>query len=321
MKDSYDRNIEYMRISITDRCNLRCKYCMPKGIELFSHDDILSYDDIVMVCREAVSLGIVKFKITGGEPLVRKGCASLIQRIYAIEGVEDVTLTTNGVLLKEQLEELQAAGLNSVNISVDSLDRNKYKEITGFDDLDKVLESIEAAVNAGMKVKINSVLQDRDYEVDVKKLMEIPKKYKVDLRFIEVMPVGNGADSYLVSNEQVIDQLKKLYTNVEPYAKCRGNGPAIYYKADEFKGCVGFISAIHGKFCDSCNRIRMTATGEVKSCLCFETQVELKDAIKDRNLKEINNLLTQAVLSKPEKHCFEDLENITELKKMAQIGG
>ncbi|MEG0292159.1 MAG: GTP 3',8-cyclase MoaA [Anaerovoracaceae bacterium] len=321
MRDSHDRNIDYMRISITDRCNLRCTYCMPMGVELFSHDEVLSYDEIVMVCREAVKLGIVKFKITGGEPLVRKDCAKLIKSIYEIDGVRDVTLTTNGVLLKKQLNELIEAGLKSVNISLDSIDRERYQKITGFDSLNDVLESIEAAVKAGLKVKINSVLHDEDYKDDFNKLLEFPKKYKIDLRFIEMMPIGYGSESYLVSNESLLNHIKSIYKGVETEMKPRGNGPAIYYKIEEFEGCVGFISAIHGKFCDKCNRIRMTSTGEVKFCLCFEKHVNIKDAIKAGDTKAINELLKEAILSKPEKHCFEELENVTEFKKMAQIGG
>lgn len=321
VRDSYDRDIDYMRISITDRCNLRCNYCMPMGVQLFSHDDILTYDEIVMVCREAVSLGIVKFKITGGEPLVRKDCHELIRRIYQIKGVKDVTLTTNGVLLKDQLEDLIGAGLKSVNISLDSVDREKYKKITGFDCLEKVFDSIEAAVEAGLKVKINSVLHEADYMEDFKKLLEFPMKHQIDLRFIEMMPIGYGSDCYLVSNEILLKDLKALCKEVEIEAGSRGNGPAVYYKVHGFRGCIGFISSIHGKFCNKCNRIRMTSTGELKSCLCFEKQVDLKDAIRLGNKDEIRMLLRGAILSKPEKHCFEDADRITELKKMVQIGG
>lgn len=321
MRDSYDRDIDYMRISITDRCNLRCEYCMPMGVQLFSHDDILTYDEIVMVCREAVNSGIAKFKITGGEPLVRKDCHDLIKSIYQIKGVKDVTLTTNGVLLKDQLNDLIEAGLKSVNISLDSVDREKYKKITGFDCLEQVFDSIEAAVAAGLKVKINSVLHDADYEEDFKKLLEFPMKHKIDLRFIEMMPIGYGSSCCLVSNEMLLEDLKALYKEVEMEASPRGNGPAVYYKINGFKGCIGFISSIHGKFCHKCNRIRMTSTGEVKSCLCYEKQVNLKDAIKTGNKDEIRILLREAILSKPEKHCFEEVDRITELKKMVQIGG
>ena len=294
---------------------------MPLGVELCSHEDVLSYDEIISVCKEAVKLGIVKFKITGGEPLVRKNCASLIRSIYDIDGVEQVTLTTNGILLKDQLDDLVKAGLKSVNISLDTLDRAKYKEITGFDEIDKVMESIKASVEAGLRVKVNSVLHDKDYEEDFVKLIEIAKNHPVDVRFIEMMPIGYGADSYLVSNEVLLDYVRSLHKGIECDATPKGNGPAIYYKIEDFKGAIGFISAMHGKFCDKCNRIRMTSTGEVKACLCYDKHVNLWDPIKSGDTDKIHEILKEVILDKPEMHCFEEVDNITENKKMAQIGG
>lgn len=321
MKDSYDRKIDYMRVSITDRCNLRCRYCMPDGIVPCAHEDILTYDEILAVCREAVSLGIVKFKVTGGEPLVRKDCAKLIKLIYDIDGVEQVTLTTNGVLLKDQLKELMEAGLMAVNISLDTLDREKYREITGFDELDKVMESIFAAFNAGLKVKINAVMHDKNYEQDFANLIAIAEKYPIDVRFIEMMPIGMGAGSYLVSNERLLETLNSMYEHIELDEVSRGNGPAIYYKIPGFKGDIGFISAIHGKFCKYCNRIRLTSRGELKSCLCFDNHISLKEALRKGDRIETNRLLKESILGKPEQHCFEELGSITEKKRMAQIGG
>lgn len=321
MKDTFDRTIDYMRVSITDRCNLRCEYCMPDGVQLCSHEDILTYDEILLVCKEAVSLGIVKFKITGGEPLVRKDCACLIKNIYEIPGVEQVTLTTNGVLLKDQLAELKEAGLKNINISLDTLDREKYLKVTGFDKINQVLDSIKAAMDAGMKVKINAVMHDRGYQKDFKELVEFAKDKPLDVRFIEMMPIGYGADAYLVSNETLMKELNETYKGVEPDDDIKGNGPAVYYKIPGFNGSIGFISAIHGKFCRNCNRIRLTSLGEIKSCLCFDNGISLKDAIKNKDSKEINRLLKDSINEKPEEHCFGDLENITERKNMIQIGG
>lgn len=321
MKDTFDRTIDYMRVSITDRCNLRCEYCMPDGVQLCSHQDILTYDEIIAVCKEAVSLGIVKFKITGGEPLVRKNCATLIKKIYEIPGTEQVTLTTNGVLLKDQLEELKEAGLKSVNISLDTLDREKFKKITGFDKIDQVLASIKASMDAGMKVKLNTVLHDEEYQEDFKQIIALAEKYPLDVRFIEMMPIGYGADAYLVSNDTLIKELEELYENLEPDYEVKGNGPAVYYKVPGFKGSIGFISAIHGRFCKTCNRIRLTSMGEIKSCLCFDNGVNLKEAIKNKDSKEINRLLRESISDKPEEHCFGDLKGITERKNMIQIGG
>ena len=321
MKDTFDRTIDYMRVSITDRCNLRCEYCMPDGVQLCAHEDILTYDEIVSICREAVNLGIVKFKITGGEPLVRKNCATLIKMIYEIPGTEQVTLTTNGVLLKDQLPELKEAGLKSVNISLDSLNREKFKKITGFDKMDQVIESIYAAMEAGLKVKINAVLHDKGYKEDFLQLLDMAKNNPLDVRFIEMMPIGFGLDSFLVSNETLMEELKELYPDVEPDYDIKGNGPAVYFKIPGFLGSIGFISAIHGKFCSSCNRIRLTSLGEIKSCLCFDNGVNLKEAVKNKDSREINRLLRESISDKPEEHCFGDLKNITEKKNMIQIGG
>lgn len=221
---------------------------MPDGIIQCDHDEILTFDEIVMICKEAVKLGIVKFKITGGEPLVRKDCADLIKMIYQIEGVEQVTLTTNGVLLKDYLEDLIEAGLRSVNISLDTLNRDKYREITGFDEIDMVMDSISLAVEAGLKVKINAVMHDKNYKEDFENLISIAREHPIDVRFIEMMPIGLGASSHLVSNEELLNELGKRYEEIEFDKVKRGNGPAIYYKIPKFKGDIGFISAIHGKF-------------------------------------------------------------------------
>ena len=319
--DLFNRKIDYMRISITDRCNLRCRYCMPDGIDLCSHDDILSFDEILMVCREAIKLGIVNFKITGGEPLVRKNCHELIRKIYDLDGVNEVTLTTNGVLLGQQLDRLVEAGVVSINISLDTLDREKYKQITGFDEIDKVFEAIEKSIEKGIRVKINSVLHDEDYSKDFISLVDFARRYPIDVRFIEMMPIGLGAESMLVSNEDLKKILMDTFENVTKDNKKHGNGPAEYYNIDGFKGAIGFISAIHGKFCDSCNRIRMTSTGDIKSCLCFDKKISLKDALREKNPNRVYDMLVNSILEKPEMHSFEDKNSITELKKMTQIGG
>lgn len=294
---------------------------MPDGVIPCEHSEILTYDEIVAVCKEAVKLGIVKFKITGGEPLVRKDCANLVKMIYQIDGVREVTLTTNGVLLKKYLPALIDSGIRSVNVSLDTLDREKYKKITGFDELDKVLESIEAALNAGLKVKINSVMHTKDYKEDFNNLILMAKEKSIDVRFIEMMPIGLGQESYLVSNEDLFLELKSRYKGIEFDDVERGNGPSIYYKIPGFKGDIGFISAIHGKFCKDCNRIRLTSVGELKSCLCYGNEISLKKALREGDDAEVGRLIRESITSKPKQHCFEELENITEKKRMAQIGG
>lgn len=321
MIDSYNRKIDYMRISITDRCNLRCRYCMPDGIELCSHDDILSFDEVLLVCKEAVNLGIVNFKITGGEPLVRKDCHRLIKKIYGLDGVNEVTLTTNGILLLDQLDDIIESGIRSINISLDTLDRDRYKQITGFDKLDTVMDAIYKSISRGLRVKINTVLHDENYREDFAELVNLAKNLPVDVRFIEMMPIGLGAKSKMISNEELIEILKAQFGTIKSDNTKHGNGPAKYYKLDGFKGAIGFISAIHGKFCDSCNRIRMTSTGDIKSCLCFDKTFSLKDALKNRDAGKVFDILRKSIVEKPEMHCFEDAEKITEIKKMTQIGG
>lgn len=192
VKDNYGRTIDYMRISVTDRCNLRCRYCMPEDIPSISHDEILRFEEILKICRCAVSLGVRKFKVTGGEPLVRKECLSFLRELKALPGVEQVTLTTNGVLLASRIPELKAIGIDGINISLDTLDPDTFRQITGFDDFGKVWEGLMAAQASGIRTKVNSVLLQGINDKDFEKLTELAKDYPVDVRFIEIMPIGYG---------------------------------------------------------------------------------------------------------------------------------
>lgn len=338
MRDSYGRTIEYMRISITDRCNLRCKYCMPQGISQVSMNEILTYEEIELICRAAVETGINRFKITGGEPLVRLGCAQLIGKIKRIPGVEQVTLTTNGVLLSQYISELMKNGLDAVNVSLDTLDGDIYREITGSDALDKVREGIELAVKKGLPVKINSVLQKGVNEKEWKQLAEFARAEKIDVRFIEMMPIGYGKNRKAVSGEELRKMFEEAYPDIQKDNCVHGNGPAIYYKIPGFSGSVGFISAIHGKFCESCNRIRLTSTGELKPCLCYGDSMDLKDIVRERTsisgnslsekdkaeketVERVKQAIETTIRNKPREHCFESLREITEERQMVQIGG
>lgn len=321
VKDLYGRTIEYMRISITDRCNLRCKYCMPQGIQQVPMNEILTYEEIETVCREAVKLGIRMFKITGGEPLVRKGVAELVRMVKEIPGVEQVTLTTNGILLKKHLDALMEAGLDAVNVSLDTLDKKRYKEITGFSELGAVLSAIDAAVNSGLRVKVNTVLQRGINEGEWDPLLRLAEKWQLDVRFIEMMPIGAGKQCQTVSNEELLRKVKAIYPDIEMDERVHGNGPAEYYRIPGFRGSIGFISAIHGVFCDHCNRIRMTATGELKPCLCYGDTLSVKKVLREGNSDDVRALIEQAILGKPRMHCFTQMQDITEHKKMVQIGG
>lgn len=334
MKDNYGRTIDYMRVSITDRCNLRCGYCMPHGISLVSMSDILTYEEIELICQAAAEAGIRKFKITGGEPLVRLGCADLIGNLKKIPGVSQVTMTTNGVLLGEYLPELLKNGLDAVNISLDTLKPEVFQTITGQDKLSNVLESIDQAIASGLRVKINSVLQKGVNENEWKELAELTRERPLDVRFIEMMPIGCGKGYEPIYNEELLGKIKVQYPEITEDKQIHGNGPAVYYRIPGAKGSIGFISAMHGKFCGKCNRIRLTAQGRLKPCLCFGKSIDVRKILRGEDYTaqkgfqetgetkdRIKEAMIQAVKMKPESHRFEEEKEITESGKMVQIGG
>ena len=322
MIDKYGRNIDYLRISLTDRCNLRCIYCMPEeGVKSLSHAEILTYDEILRICRCGAELGIRKIKLTGGEPLVRKGCASLAGQIKAIPGIEKVTLTTNGILLEEQLDDLLKAGIDAINISLDTLDREKYQEITGTDACETVRQAVAAAAESGIRTKVNTVLQSDGDKTEWKALITLAESLPVDVRFIELMPIGYGKENTGVSNLELLDEIRKVYPDIRKDSKIHGNGPAVYYQIPGFTGGIGFISAMHGKFCKNCNRIRLTSTGDLKPCLCYGDTYPLKDLLRNGTEEEIRKQIKRAIEQKPAAHCFEEPGAITEAHQMAQIGG
>lgn len=321
MIDAAGRVIDYMRISITDRCNLRCRYCMPDGITQISMAEILTYEEIRKVCILAAELGIQKIKITGGEPLVRKGCADLIGMIKNISGITQVTMTTNGVLLQDNLETLKKAGLDGINISLDTLDREKYQEITGTDACETVRQAVAAAAESGIRTKVNTVLQSDGDKTEWKALITLAESLPVDVRFIELMPIGYGKENTGVSNLELLDEIRKVYPDIRKDSKIHGNGPAVYYQIPGFTGGIGFISAMHGKFCKNCNRIRLTSTGDLKPCLCYGDTYPLKDLLRNGTEEEIKKQIKRAIEQKPAAHCFEEPGAITEAHQMAQIGG
>lgn len=339
MIDRYQRNINYMRISITDRCDLRCRYCMPEeGIEKVSMSQILTYEEILRICEAAVDLGINRFKVTGGEPLVRKGCASLCRDIKEIPGTEQVTLTTNGQQLAREAEGLKAAGVDCVNISLDSLREDRFHQITGRGELSKTLEGLDAAIRCGLKTKINCLLQKGFNEDELLDFAKLAFTRGIDVRFIEIMPVGFGLPETGLSNEEVLQRLKEAYPDLEPDGRVHGNGPAVYYRrtaqagdsagkmsgagdpSDGPAGAIGLISAMHAKFCGSCNRIRLTSQGKVKPCLCYEDSFDLRPALDAGTREALREALAAAVDGKPAGHTFED-RNTVEHRSMVEIGG
>ena len=325
MRDRFGRTINYMRISVTDRCNLRCRYCMPDGITKCAMREILTYEEITEIAQAAEDCGITRFKITGGEPLVRTGVETLVRSLKELPLTEQVTMTTNGVLLEEKLPSLMEAGLDAVNISLDTTDREKYIQITGRDCLPQVLRAVGASIEAGIRTKINAVLIPGCNEGAFLPLVRMASELPLDIRFIELMPIGEGRGGRGMDNRALIDRLYSMYPGTEPDPAPRGNGPAVYYAVPGFAGRIGFISAIHGKFCVSCNRVRLTSTGFLKQCLCYEDGADLRAIVRSGEETGRRRLLTEAIRSaasnKPESHSFDRPELITEKHRMSGIGG
>jgi cyclic pyranopterin phosphate synthase len=329
MRDQFEREIDYMRLSITDRCNLRCSYCMPEGVPYLPHAEILTYEELLCVAAAAVRLGITKFKVTGGEPLVRKGCVEFLRRLKALPGVHSVTLTTNGVLLAQAVPQLAALGLDGVNISLDTCDAEEFRAITGFDALGQVLAGIDAAAAAGLRTKLNCVLLPGS-EARWVRLARFAEARPIDVRFIEEMPIGHGVIVSKIQREGVPDALEALravWSDLHPVDETRGNGPAHYYASAALKGRIGVIDAVSHSFCATCNRVRLTSTGQLKPCLCYGESADLRAALRDPTQPEeklIESLLEamrRAIYEKPRQHCFGGAAAITEHKGMSQIGG
>jgi cyclic pyranopterin phosphate synthase len=306
LSDSFQRPITYLRISVTDRCNLRCIYCMPEaGVDLMSHYDILSYEEIYTVAKAAAELGINRIRLTGGEPLVRAGIADLISLLAGIETIEDLSLTTNGILLAQYATGLKEAGLQRVNISLDTLKPDRFRQITRCGNLADTLRGIEAARAAELTpVKINVVVMAG---VNDDEITDFAAKTVTDgwnVRFIELMPVS--------SNEPVSDKLvsvseirKRLETmgKLEPWKVDAGNGPAKYFRLPGASGTVGFISPVTEHFCFQCNRLRLTADGKLRPCLLSEAEIDLKGPLRGgAPVEELKNLISQAIANKPKGH-------------------
>jgi cyclic pyranopterin phosphate synthase len=301
--DSYGRTVDYLRLSVTDRCNLRCVYCMPAGgIRLLPPSEILSWDELYRVVRVAVSLGVRKVRLTGGEPLVRGGIVEFTARLSALPGIEDLALTTNGVGLPEHAAALRAAGLRRVNVSLDTLRPERYAEITRRDLLPKALEGIDAALAAGLApVKINVVLLHGLPGEEVDDFLAMAREKAVEIRFIERMPIGCSASEAFVSADGVRGRILSL-----PGAREAGRDPssaAVRYEVPGFAGSLGVISPVSHRFCSSCNRLRLTARGALRNCLFGPETVDLLAPLRSGAPdEEIARLFRLAVATKPEGH-------------------
>ncbi|TET10502.1 MAG: GTP 3',8-cyclase MoaA [Candidatus Atribacteria bacterium] len=331
--DNLGREISYLRVSITDRCNYRCIYCKPEEqFEFIPHEEILRYEEIVEIIEEAVNLGVTKVRITGGEPLARKGVVDFIKKLREIKKLEDISLTTNGFFLSEYAEKLKDAGLNRVNISLDSLQEEKYKRITRGGSLEKALKGIDSALKAGLlPIKINTVLIRGINDDEVEDFVRLTLGRPLNIRFIEFMPSGEELkDNYrdkFISVLEIKESLAEKYP-FRPIDINSGNGPAKYYQIKGGQGTIGFITALSQHFCKTCNRIRLTSEGKLRPCLFSNMEVDIKQAIRNAKTddkiirsKIIRNNIGEAISIKPEGHRLNEKFSNRDSFKMSKIGG
>lgn len=316
MTDGYGRKIDYMRISLTDNCNLRCSYCMSEG--KISDIHYLPVETVLKCVESAVCLGITNFRLTGGEPLIYPDIEKLITKMRNVSGVNFIGITTNGVFLSEKADVLKMAGTDSINVSLDTVDSDEFRKITGRNCLKNVIDGIDAALDSRIKLKINTVLRS---EVDVLKMTEFANDKNIDIRFIELMPVGIGEKNDIIPRKAVIEKLEEKYGKVCGVSKMHDeNGPAEYYAFRKLGVRVGLIQAVHGKFCDRCNRIRITSDAGLKPCLADSRIIDLKEAL-DIGKDELTKIMRKAIYEKPKSHHFEDILCEKETKTMNMIGG
>lgn len=313
MKDRFGRNITYLRISVTDLCNLRCKYCMPEsGVKSLCHSDILSIEEIVEIVKVASKNGIKKIRLTGGEPLVRRGFINLCKQISEINEIEDIAITTNGVYLKEMADELFENKVRRINFSLDTLVKEKYNDITRRNNFDKTMESLFYAIKKGFKVKINVVLIGGFNDDEIQDFVNLSNDYDLEVRFIELMQIGetaNWSKDKFISNKIVLEKVPELeFDGVSGVAKI--------YKIKGQKGRIGLISPISCSFCEDCNRIRLTSDGKLKPCLHSKDEINLKGLSGE----ELEEVFKRGIYEKPEKHHLEDGKSES-ARDMNKIGG
>ncbi len=327
--DAYNRPISYLRISVTDRCNLRCIYCMPpEGVPACTHDDILRYEEIETVVRAAAELGISKVRLTGGEPLARLGLVDLVRQIAAIPGIDDLAMTTNGTLLARCAAELAQAGLHRVNVSLDTLRPERFRRITRRGRLEDVLAGMEAARAAGLDpIKINTVVIRGMNDDEVIDLARQTRQAGWHVRFIELMPVGNGGllderwEERVVTAGEIRTRIEAALGNLEPAKMRVGSGPARYYRLPGAEGTLGFITPISEHFCYRCNRLRLTADGQLRPCLLSDAELDLRTPLRQgATVAEIKALLLEGIARKPMQHHLDECER-PENRAMSEIGG
>ncbi len=324
--DTYNRHINYLRISITDRCNLRCIYCMPKdGISLIGHDDILRYEEIIRIARVAAGRGISKIRITGGEPLVRKGIVEFVAALSEVNGIHDLSMTTNGILLADTAMPLKKAGLHRLNISLDSLNPEKYHMITHGGDINQLFTGMEKAREAGFSpLKINAVVIRGINDDEILSFARLAVERDLHIRFIEYMPIGmeNGwKEEHFVSSSEIQSRIETLGRLI-PIAPDNGSGPAQMFKIEGAKGRLGFISSLSNHFCQSCNRLRLTPDGKLRTCLFSDMEIDLKTPLRNAcSDAHLETIIAEAIASKPQRHHATEPVFKKCVRSMHAIGG
>ena len=310
---------------MTDLCNLRCRYCMPDGVEKLEREAVLTYEEFLRLAALFARCGIDTVRVTGGEPLVRKNVAQLVAGLKETPGIRRVTLTTNAVLLAEQLPALLDAGLDSVNISLDTLRPEVFRQITARDDFAAVQAGLQAALESGLPVKLNCVPQAGVNEGELEQLAALAKDNAMQVRFIEMMPIGYGAAMPCISGPELRARFARRWPELAPLSAAQehalGDGPAVYYTVPGWQGSIGFIAAVHGKFCASCNRVRLTSQGFLRPCLASETGCDLRALLRSgADDTQLLAAIRETIWAKPREHHFND-SSMPATRGMYRIGG
>lgn len=324
--DGFSRPITYLRISVTDKCNLRCVYCMPEGgLPWLRREDILTYEEIAAIVRAAATVGVRSIRLTGGEPLVRRNLSHLVASVSQTPGIEDVALSTNGLLLQEQLDDLVAAGLRRINLSLDTLRPDRFEAIARRPGLDAVLRAIDAAIDSGLTpLKVNCVVMRGKNDDELIDFARLTRDRPIYVRFIEVMPVIENVelqrDAY-VSTDEILERIS-ADGGLRPHAGPSGNGPARYFAYAGALGAIGVISPLSHDYCERCNRVRLTADGRLRLCLFGDYALDLRSPLRNgAGTAEIANLLRSAMLIKPERHHLRLGETASRMRAFSEIGG
>jgi GTP 3',8-cyclase len=326
LADTFQRPITYLRISVTDRCNLRCVYCMPEaGLPWIDKAEILTFEEIERVVRAAARIGVRSIRLTGGEPLIRRDLPRLVAKLATIPGIDDIALSTNGLLLADQVRDLRAAGLTRANISLDTLDEGRFFQIARRPGLDRVLAGIDAAQAAGLApIKLNCVVMRGRNDDEIPAFAELTRTRPIAVRFIEVMPVmdnvGTHAGDY-ISADEILDRIRAVDT-LRPVAGPPGNGPARYFAFDGAAGTVGVISPLSHDYCETCNRVRLSADGRLKLCLFGDHHIDFRTPLRDgADDDALIGIFRGAMYVKPERHHLEIGTTASAMRALSEIGG